>query len=63
MDRATGDVYNEGDVLRLPALARTFRALQRDPYALKNGSLAELLVEDIQQMGGIITMQDLAEYE
>lgn len=31
--------------------------------ALYTGSLANILVEDIQEMGGIITAQDMAEFE
>lgn len=59
----TGEVLQEGDLLKQPALGETLRVLQSHPYSLINGTLAEKLVGDIQDMGGYITLEELASYK
>ena len=62
VDDTTGDVYKEGDTLRLPELAATLRVIQEDPDALYTGSLSDTLAQDLQNLGSIITAQDLQNY-
>lgn len=59
----TGDVFQEGDILKRPQLAKTLRLLQQDPDALYTGQLAPKLVADIKKFGGIITEEDLKNYK
>lgn len=63
VSRKTKDVFKEGDTMYLPRLGATLREIQQDPYAMHNGSLAPKIVEDIQEHGGIITLEDMANYE
>ncbi|KAA0197835.1 hypothetical protein HAZT_HAZT010357 [Hyalella azteca] len=63
VDNTTGDVLLEGDMLYRPDLAATLRVLQQEPDALYTGSLARGFVEDLAQLGGIITTQDMEEYQ
>lgn len=63
VNKETGDIYKTGEILKLPDLARTMETIQKDRYTLKNGTLATKLIEDIQEMGGIIQKKDLEEYE
>lgn len=55
--------WNTGDTLRQPELARTLERI-RDGGAdeFSKGLTAQLLVEEMQRGGGIITMADLANY-
>ena len=59
----TGDVYKENDLVKRPQLAKTLRILQEDPDGLYTGQLANKLAEDIQELGGIITSEDLRDYK
>lgn len=58
----TGSVYEEGEILRRPQLAETLRILQKDPDALYTGDLSYKFIQDIQDLGGIITHDDLVQY-
>ena len=51
----------EGDIIRNPDLANTLRAIARDGAdALHRGPIAEKIVQAVQEAGGILTMEDLA---
>lgn len=59
-----GDVPEEGHEIRQPALARTLETLASEGRAgFYQGPIAEQLVEDAREAGGIWTMEDLAGYE
>lgn len=63
MNRATGEVWNEGDYITEPTLAKTLDIIAEEgPQAIHNGSLTAKLVQDIQGFGGIITEEDLRTY-
>lgn len=63
VNEATGKVWNEGDLITLPTLARTLDIIAEEgPEAIHNGSLTARLVQDIQSFGGIITEDDLKYY-
>ncbi len=59
-----GDRYREGDLFRQPELAATLQRI-RDKGAsdFYTGETARLLLEDIQRGGGIVTAEDLRQYE
>ncbi|KAH3790999.1 hypothetical protein DPMN_169208 [Dreissena polymorpha] len=60
---STGALYIEGEIMKLPKLARTFELIaDKGPHAFYNGTLADDIVADIQEAGGIITKDDLANY-
>lgn len=44
-------------------LAKTLRSIAKNPDDFYTGSLAENVVKDIQDAGGIMTLDDLANYE
>ncbi|XP_071533056.1 scoloptoxin SSD14-like isoform X2 [Panulirus ornatus] len=58
----TGHVYQEGERLRRPQLAKTLRAIQQEPDALYTGHLLRELVQDVQDLGGVLTEEDLRNY-
>ncbi|XP_068633296.1 glutathione hydrolase 1 proenzyme-like [Battus philenor] len=59
----TGEVWNEGDLIKEPTLARTLDLIAEEgPEAIHNGSLTAALVRDIQAFGGIVTEEDLRSY-
>ena len=59
VDEETGEVLKEGDILYLKQLGQTLRTIQEEPDAIHNGTLTSLYVEDLQELGGIITEEDL----
>ncbi|GFO36690.1 gamma-glutamyltranspeptidase 1 [Plakobranchus ocellatus] len=58
-----GDVKPVGSLIKLPKLAKTFQAISDDPTSFYKGRLAEDIVSDIQEAGGIITLKDLKNYK
>ena len=57
-------VYLEGEVVRFPELADTLQAVGEDGVGLfYEGQLARAISSYMLEMGGIITEEDLAEYE
>lgn len=53
-----------GEMYKLPKLAETLRIVATEGAdAIYNGSLTSRLVEDIKRAGGVITEEDLANYE
>jgi gamma-glutamyltranspeptidase/glutathione hydrolase/leukotriene-C4 hydrolase len=58
-----GSAKQRGDVLRNPRLAETLRLVSEfGSEVLRTGALAEVLALDIQQAGGFVTKEDLAQY-
>ncbi|RUS75704.1 hypothetical protein EGW08_016519 [Elysia chlorotica] len=51
-----------GSLIKMPLLAQTFQIIESDPASFYNGSLAEKIVEDLKDEGGIITLEDLKSY-
>lgn len=61
---ATNDTYKEGDYVKRLKLAETLEVIAAEGAdALYNGSLTEKFVNDINENGGIITVQDLNNYQ
>ena len=58
-----GNFYQPGEVFRQPDLARTLERIAKDPSAFYHGEIAKELSALIQKGGGLITAQDLADYE
>jgi len=60
-----GRFYAAGEIFRQPELARTLERIAANPRGNEfyKGALARELAAEIQRSGGLITAQDLAEYE
>ncbi len=58
-----GRYYDAGEIFRQPELARTLTRIAANPDDFYKGAMAQELAAEIQQGGGLITAQDLAEYE
>jgi len=58
-----GKFYEQGELFRQPELARTLERIAADPQTFYKGAMARELAAEIQKGGGLITAQDLAEYE
>ncbi|WP_194775811.1 gamma-glutamyltransferase [Pararhodonellum marinum] len=57
-------VFEEKDTIRYPVLANTLRRLVAEGKdGFYRGETAQILVDHMQHIGGIITMEDLAGYE
>jgi gamma-glutamyltranspeptidase/glutathione hydrolase len=60
----TGGVARTGDLLQAPDLAAALEVLAAEGWsALYTGGLAEVLVADMAERGGLVTAADLAAYE
>ena len=63
VNKATGEFFKAGEIIKMPKLARTFEIIADEGVdAFYNGSLTKDIVADIQDNGGIITEDDLANY-
>src|SRR5688500_11321342 len=58
-----GQPLSAGTRLRLPALARTLRAIADSANAFYSGALAKDVAADLRAAGSIITAEDLAKYK
>ena len=58
-----GNYYQPGEIFRQPELARTLERIAQDPDDFYHGAMARELAADIQRGGGLITAEDLANYE
>ena len=62
--KENGEVYKDGDILIQKDLAKTLRILQKEgESAFYQGEIAKAMISDIQKGGGILTLQDLRDYE
>ena len=57
-----GNFYAEGDTFRQPELARTLERIAADPDDFYHGKMAHELIDDIRKGGGLLTLEDLAQY-
>ncbi|KAL6652623.1 hypothetical protein ACP70R_011548 [Stipagrostis hirtigluma subsp. patula] len=58
-----GDILRAGELCRNPQLAKTLRAVaRRGPGVFYHGRVGARLVKDVQEVGGIMTMEDLKKY-
>jgi gamma-glutamyltranspeptidase/glutathione hydrolase/leukotriene-C4 hydrolase len=63
-NRTTNELYDTGDEMRRPKLAQTLETIaEQGADAFYTGELADKIVKEIQDRGGIITKQDLQDYE
>jgi gamma-glutamyltranspeptidase / glutathione hydrolase len=58
-----GNYYQPGELFRQPELARTLDRIAAKPDDFYQGAMAQELAAEVQSGGGLITAQDLAEYE
>ena len=55
--------YEPGEIFRQPELARTLDRIAANPNEFYKGAMAREMAAEIQRNGGLITAEDLAEYE
>jgi gamma-glutamyltranspeptidase / glutathione hydrolase len=59
-----GQMFHAGDRFRQPELASTLKRIAKNGGAeFYRGETAKMLVDDMQRMGGLITLEDLAQYQ
>lgn len=65
IDPKTNDVYKVGDRVKRLKLAETLELIAKEgaDTLYNNGTLAQRIVKDIRDVGGIITIEDLMKYE
>ncbi|XP_026810361.1 glutathione hydrolase 1 proenzyme-like isoform X2 [Rhopalosiphum maidis] len=62
-DERTGRSKKIGEIYKLPKLAETLRIVAKEGVdAIYNGSLTSKIVDDLKEVNGIITKEDLANY-
>lgn len=57
-----GKLKQLGETLYMPKFAKTLERISDDPEGFYSGELAKDVVKDIQEKGGIITLDDLKNY-
>lgn len=63
IDPATNKIRKPGSVIKPHALCETLRIIaEKNATEFYNGTIGQLLVDDVREQGGIITMKDLNEY-
>jgi gamma-glutamyltranspeptidase/glutathione hydrolase len=58
-----GKGWKQGDILRQPELARTLGRIAAAPDEFYTGRMAREIAEFVQKGGGLITVEDLANYD
>ncbi len=59
-----GKIFHAGDTLRQPELAATLKRIAKNGAAeFYTGDTAHVMVDDITKNGGLITLEDLANYK
>ncbi|HET9181974.1 MAG TPA: gamma-glutamyltransferase [Candidatus Angelobacter sp.] len=58
-----GNYYQTGELFRQPELARTLERIAAKPDDFYKGAMAQEIAAAIKRGGGLITAQDLAEYQ
>jgi len=58
-----GNLFTAGDTLKQPELARTLERIAKNPDDFYHGDLAREIATAVQKGGGLITAEDLANYE
>ena len=59
-----GKYYKVGDTLKQPELAETLKRIaKKGPEEFYRGETAKMLASDMAALGGLITMEDLANYQ
>ena len=58
-----GKFYEPGEIFRQPELARTLERIAFNPKEFYKGAMAREIAAEIKRGGGLITVEDLAEYE
>ncbi len=58
-----GNYYQPGEIFKQPDLAHTLKRIAANPDDFYHGSLARELAASIQKGGGLVTTDDLAQYE
>jgi gamma-glutamyltranspeptidase/glutathione hydrolase len=59
-----GRMFHPGDTLKQPELAATLKRIAKNGAAeFYRGETAQMLVDDMKRMGGLITLEDLAQYQ
>ncbi|XP_031627923.1 scoloptoxin SSD14-like isoform X2 [Contarinia nasturtii] len=64
IDPKTNDVYRKGEFVKRSKLADTLEIIKKEGVdaIYNNGSVGRTMVEDIQHNGGIVTIEDLKQY-
>lgn len=58
-----GEPYREGDIFKQQDLANTLQTLaEKGAHAFYEGEIAEKIVADLQQQGGLLTLEDFKEH-
>jgi gamma-glutamyltranspeptidase/glutathione hydrolase len=61
--RADGSIRSASDVIRMPDLARSFATIRSEGAgSMHDGTLAEMIAEDMQRRRGILGWNDLSQY-
>jgi gamma-glutamyltranspeptidase/glutathione hydrolase len=59
-----GKMFHAGDTFKQPELAATLKRIARNGAAeFYRGETAQMIVDDMKRMGGLITLEDLAQYQ
>lgn len=64
VNKVNNEIYTTNSILKRPKLGKTYDIIAREgESAFYNGQLTDVIVDEIQSTGGIVSRQDLQNYE
>lgn len=58
-----GNIISFGTTIRRPKYAETLQRIRDNPEDMYDGELANDIIKDIQSNGGVMTLDDLKDYQ
>ena len=63
MQDSDGNLISPGRTIHRPKYAETLERIRNDPEDMYEGELAKDIIDDVRSKGGVMTLEDLKQYQ